>query len=79
MQVSYTARRGFCLVCPKRAREGEGPPSALPSKFMPLESKARGVVQCATEELTSLNCKLKNAIHDCLLLTEQACAPCTHC
>lgn len=73
LQVSYTARRGFYLVCPKPGASDKsgatiGP---LPRAFIQLESRNRHSVDCTSHELNALNSRLKDASNDCMVLTEQ--------
>ena len=74
LQVSYTARRGFYLVCPKpgitdKAGDITRP---LPRSFIQMESRNRHSVDCTSHELNALNSRLKDATNDCMVLTEQA-------
>jgi hypothetical protein len=83
LQMLYTAKRGFHLVLPapgskQQGKSGGGAPPApqLPGSFILIEAgRGRGgAVSATTPALNALNARLKEAIGDCLLLTEQACA-----
>jgi hypothetical protein len=73
MQVKYNARRGFYFVIPgENARTKGGSSSCpLPHGFLLLEDRRGGAVQVTTHELNALNCRLRDAVADCLTLTEQ--------
>ncbi len=40
-------------------------------RYIVLEKRKRGAVCCTTHELNALNARLRDAAHDCMLLTEQ--------
>ena len=79
LQVSYTARRGFFLVCPKPGvTDKSGAVNApLPRAFIQLETRNRHSMDCTSHELNALNSRLKDAANDCMVLTEQVLASCS--
>jgi len=71
LQIRYTEKRGFHLVCKAATAEKGVPPPPLPQGFMALQTKSRVERHCTTAELMALNTRLQSASRDCLVLTFQ--------